>query len=283
MLRRKILIGKKAVEQMSHDVPSFEGYSSAYSDEGLLAKVKKVAAKAGGAVLHRALVLKELLKDPALTAVQKTQIIAALGYFISPVDAVPDFIPVAGYADDLAVLIWVSKRVAKLTTQAHLDAATELLRRWLPSFRPEPDEVRLVEGQAPSADTSAQAESVESAGLDRTFRRLLSIMAGVDGRVDAQELQAIEGLVPAAAEPGARMAMLADAADVTSASAVLGEVAGASLGVHQKLELLNALAQVAIADGVVSPDEARLLSDAERALQLPPGSADCILDDHRSG
>lgn len=31
-------------------------------------------------------------------------ILFALGYFVSPVDAVPDLIPVAGYADDAAVI-----------------------------------------------------------------------------------------------------------------------------------------------------------------------------------
>ncbi len=34
-------------------------------------------------------------------------IIFALAYFISPIDAVPDFIPVAGYLDDAAVVAGV--------------------------------------------------------------------------------------------------------------------------------------------------------------------------------
>jgi len=37
----------------------------------------------------------------------KAMIIVALGYFVSPVDAIPDAIPVAGYADDLLVVGWV--------------------------------------------------------------------------------------------------------------------------------------------------------------------------------
>ena len=38
-------------------------------------------------------------------------IIGALGYLISPLDVVPDAIPIAGLSDDLAVLIYVLKRV----------------------------------------------------------------------------------------------------------------------------------------------------------------------------
>ena len=34
----------------------------------------------------------------------KAVIIGALGYFILPLDLVPDFIPVAGFADDIAAL-----------------------------------------------------------------------------------------------------------------------------------------------------------------------------------
>ena len=38
-------------------------------------------------------------------------IIGALGYLISPLDVVPDAIPIAGLADDLGVLIFVLKKV----------------------------------------------------------------------------------------------------------------------------------------------------------------------------
>jgi uncharacterized membrane protein YkvA (DUF1232 family) len=40
-------------------------------------------------------------------------VVAALIYFLDPFDLVPDFIPLVGFADDAAVLLWVANRVRK--------------------------------------------------------------------------------------------------------------------------------------------------------------------------
>jgi uncharacterized membrane protein YkvA (DUF1232 family) len=37
-------------------------------------------------------------------------VVAGLLYFLSPIDAIPDWIPVIGFLDDLAVLGWVMKK-----------------------------------------------------------------------------------------------------------------------------------------------------------------------------
>ena len=34
-------------------------------------------------------------------------LVAAVVYFVMPLDLIPDFIPVAGFVDDLGVLVWV--------------------------------------------------------------------------------------------------------------------------------------------------------------------------------
>ncbi len=38
-------------------------------------------------------------------------IVAALLYFITPVDLIPDFIPITGLVDDFAVMVWVYNRI----------------------------------------------------------------------------------------------------------------------------------------------------------------------------
>ena len=51
--------------------------------------------------------------NPACPLAIKGTIYAALGYFILPVDLIPDFIPVVGYSDDLLA-------VGAALTMAHM-------------------------------------------------------------------------------------------------------------------------------------------------------------------
>lgn len=48
--------------------------------------------------------LYKMMKDPNVSWGLKSVIIGALAYFICPVDAVPDFIPIAGFLDDAGVI-----------------------------------------------------------------------------------------------------------------------------------------------------------------------------------
>jgi uncharacterized membrane protein YkvA (DUF1232 family) len=54
-------------------------------------------------VLRSALTLYVLLKESDIPVWAKGSAIAALVYFISPIDAIPDFLP-GGYVDDLAMM-----------------------------------------------------------------------------------------------------------------------------------------------------------------------------------
>ena len=56
-------------------------------------------------LIEAALVLYALVLDGDTPLWVKTLAISALIYLITPVDAVPDFIPVSGLADDLSVLV----------------------------------------------------------------------------------------------------------------------------------------------------------------------------------
>lgn len=40
-------------------------------------------------------------------------IIAAIVYFLNPIDLIPDFLPLTGFTDDFAVLLWVYNSVSK--------------------------------------------------------------------------------------------------------------------------------------------------------------------------
>jgi uncharacterized membrane protein YkvA (DUF1232 family) len=75
-----------------------------FSERSFWNKLRHLALKAGGEVVEKALWLYYAAQQPATPAWAKTVIYGALAYFILPLDAIPDFIPIAGYTDDLGAL-----------------------------------------------------------------------------------------------------------------------------------------------------------------------------------
>ena len=104
--------------------------SKEYSDDSFWEKVKKFALKAGREVLEKALVMYYCLQDSDTPVKSKAVIIGALGYFIMPLDAIPDMIIPIGYADDLGVLAAALVIIASHIKQEHRDAADEKLLEW---------------------------------------------------------------------------------------------------------------------------------------------------------
>lgn len=79
-----------------------------FVDNRLLQKVKQVSGKIGNKVMEAICYLWEAMQDPQVPLQAKLTAITALLYFISPIDAIPDFLPF-GFMDDGAVLtaaIW---------------------------------------------------------------------------------------------------------------------------------------------------------------------------------
>ena len=89
--------------------------------KGALRKVQETAASSDLTVvklLNRYIILfSELIKAyvqgsytklPVKTLVKIT---AALLYFVMPIDFIPDFLPLVGFADDLAIVVWVGKAI----------------------------------------------------------------------------------------------------------------------------------------------------------------------------
>ena len=104
-------------------------YSEEYSEEKFLTKVKKYALKAGSEVIEKALCLYEALRDDDTPAWAKASIIAALGYSINPIDAIPDVTPAVGYADDLGVLVAAFAAVAAHIKDEHVEKAKATMAR----------------------------------------------------------------------------------------------------------------------------------------------------------
>jgi uncharacterized membrane protein YkvA (DUF1232 family) len=125
----------KEQETPSGPVVDIEGaeadtdYSGAYSENQFRAKLTNYARAAGQAVVEKALVLFYVLRDPATPARAKAIVIGALGYFIMPLDAIPDLIPGAGFSDDLGALAVALTLVAMHIKPEHLDRARKATLR----------------------------------------------------------------------------------------------------------------------------------------------------------
>ncbi|ALA19609.1 hypothetical protein AL346_09130 [Chelatococcus sp. CO-6] len=65
--------------------------------------------------------------DPATPRRVKLTLLGALGYFILPTDAVPDFLPLLGFSDDMAVLAAAIAMVAGAITDDHRRRAREII------------------------------------------------------------------------------------------------------------------------------------------------------------
>ena len=105
-------------------------YEKEYSETSFWDKLKKYAVVAGKEVVEKALILYEALKDKDTPAWARGVIIAALGYFISPIDAIPDTVPMAGYADDLGALAAALAAIAAHVKDEHVNNARATLKRW---------------------------------------------------------------------------------------------------------------------------------------------------------
>ena len=71
-------------------------YENQFSEDGFWDKTKNFAKSAGETVLEPALKLYYSAKDSDTPTWAKTTVYGALGYFVSPIDAIPDIAPVVG-------------------------------------------------------------------------------------------------------------------------------------------------------------------------------------------
>ena len=104
-----------------------EKYQDNYSENKLLSKLSSAAKWAGAKVIYAVLLLYYVLRSPNISATDKSKIYGALGYFILPTDLVLDFIPMMGYTDDMAALLWALHTVMNnLTPEVKQQAKDKL-------------------------------------------------------------------------------------------------------------------------------------------------------------
>ncbi|MEI8021191.1 MAG: YkvA family protein [Schlesneria sp.] len=112
------------------DVPNAPVPQSDYSEQNFWEKLRCDAFAAGKTVVEMALMLFYALQSPVPPAWAKAIIIGALAYFIMPLDAIPDAIPVAGYSDDLGALSAALAMVAMDITEDVNTQARSKMEEW---------------------------------------------------------------------------------------------------------------------------------------------------------
>ena len=106
------------------EIPDFMSYANKFSQSEFAEKISRIAKRAGAKLVYAALILYYTLQS------DKAIIMGALGYMISPLDVIPDAIPIAGLTDDLAVLLFVLKKVWTGIDPEIVEQARKKLSKW---------------------------------------------------------------------------------------------------------------------------------------------------------
>lgn len=122
------------------ELPDFMSYKDKFSKKKFVEKISRIAKRAGAKLVYAALILYYTLQSKSVSIKDKAIILGALGYLISPLDVIPDAMPIAGLTDDLAVLIYVLKKVWTDVSEEVKEKARKKLDTWF-----DEDEIKEIE------------------------------------------------------------------------------------------------------------------------------------------
>lgn len=105
-------------------------YEKQYSEKNLWNKIQTYAKAAGHQVVYTALLLFYAYRRSDTPKWAKSVILGALGYFIAPIDAIPDLSPIIGYTDDFGVLTLGLVTIAAYVNDEVKTQARNKLKSW---------------------------------------------------------------------------------------------------------------------------------------------------------
>ncbi|TGB03815.1 DUF1232 domain-containing protein [Halobacillus salinus] len=113
-----------------------------FSEKAYFQKLRHQSGRIGTKIVYYSLVLYYAFQHPDTPKKAKLTIAGALGYLILPTDVVPDFIPVIGFTDDSAVIIYAVYQILSQIDDSVKEKANAHLERW---FGESADEIELPE------------------------------------------------------------------------------------------------------------------------------------------
>ena len=124
------------------DIQRYQGH---YSEQKFSGKLTKVAKRAGQKIVYAVLLLYYVLKVPSVPKKDKATILGALGYFILPLDLLPDVLPVVGFTDDLSAILLALHAIWKNITPEVKELAASKAREIFGDLDPVDIENQLLE------------------------------------------------------------------------------------------------------------------------------------------
>lgn len=122
-----------------------EKYKDRFSEVKLWSKLKNYAKQAGLKTVYTVLLLFYAYKRSDTPAWAKRVIFGVLGYFIAPIDIIPDLTPIIGYTDDLGILGLGLATIAFYVNDEVKANARAQLAKWFGDF--DEDELKEVDEQ----------------------------------------------------------------------------------------------------------------------------------------
>jgi uncharacterized membrane protein YkvA (DUF1232 family) len=121
-----------AAGSAAQDAVTAEVLQEGFVKEGVLAKLLR---RAGRTIARPALECYEMLVDGATPHQARLTVLAALTYLMVPLDLIPDFLPAAGFSDDMVALTALLGLCSRHITPAIRTRAKDRLERWFPLSR----------------------------------------------------------------------------------------------------------------------------------------------------
>lgn len=107
-----------------------EEYKKEYNEKSFFDKLKKVLKVVGVKGVYMLLLLYNTLQRKDIPPKEKSIIIGALGYFILPLDALPDITPIVGYSDDIFALGMAILKVMPYIDDEMKEKSKEQIKKW---------------------------------------------------------------------------------------------------------------------------------------------------------
>lgn len=107
-----------------------EKYKSEFTNDSFWDKLKLHFSKISSTTVEMALTLYFSFRDDETPTWAKSVIAGSLGYFIFPLDAVPDLIPLMGYSDDIVVLTAAITTIGFNIKDRHKEKAKSTIKNW---------------------------------------------------------------------------------------------------------------------------------------------------------